>query len=227
MNPEPSDAAYPDLPATIPIFPLSGVLLLPGGSLPLTIFEPRYLNMVRDARAGAGVIGMIQPQVPERQDPGDHPNIYGAGCAGRVGEIEEAEDGRMALSLAGICRFDVEEELEVENGYRRVRARYDRYLTDLSGVDPGAIDRDRLLPALRRYFELQGIDADWRAIEKAGDDRLITTLAMICPFAPAEKQALLECASLGERGEIIATLMEMAAASGAAGEADGEAQREH
>ncbi len=231
MIPEASDVAYPDLPPTLPIFPLSGVLLLPGGNLPLNIFEPRYLNMVRDARAGAGVIGMIQPVVPENQDPGDHPDIYGSGCAGRIGEIEESEDGRIALSLAGICRFDVERELEIENGYRRVRARYDRYLADLSGADPGAIDRERLLLTLRRYFELQGVDADWHAIEKASDDRLVTTLAMICPFAPAEKQALLESASLGERGAVITTLMEMASASGVtggtAGDADGETHREH
>lgn len=220
MNPESSDAAYADLPRTLAIFPLSGVLLLPGGDLPLNIFEPRYLNMIRDARDGAGVIGMIQPQEPERQDPGDHPKIFGTGCVGRIGEIEETEDGRMVLSLAGICRFDVEHELVPENGYRRVLARYDRYLADLSGADPGAIDRDRLMVALRRYFELQGIDADWHAIEKAGDDRLITTLAMICPFAPVEKQALLESASLGARGEVITTLMEMAST----GDADGDGE---
>lgn len=218
MIPEPSDATYPDLPRTIPIFPLSGVLLLPGGDLPLNIFEPRYLNMIRDARAGAGVIGMIQPQEPERQDPGDRPDIYGTGCAGRIGEIEETEDGRMTLSLAGICRFDVERELAAENGYRRVLARYDRYLADLSSADPGAIDRDRLLATLRRYFERQGIDADWPAIEKAGDHRLVNTLAMVCPFAPAEKQALLESASLGERGEVITALMEMASTDDGPGE---------
>ncbi len=219
MTSEISETGFADLPPTIPVFPLAGVLLLPGGCLPLNIFEPRYLNMIRDAMAGAGIVGMIQPVVRERMEPDDHPELYPTGCAGRIQHAAETDDGRIALELAGICRFDVAGELPLENGYRRVAARYDRYLADIGGGAEAkgvaeAVDRDRLIAALKRYFAAQGMDGDWSAIDQTPGERLVTTLAMACPFGAAEKQALIECPDLAAMSETVITLLDMAAAGG-------------
>jgi len=214
MSGDLADRALADLPRTIPVFPLSGVLLLPGGRLPLNIFEPRYLKMTHDALAGPRMIGMVQPLVGERQVPEDHPDLYRIGCAGRITANEEESDGRITLVLTGLCRFDIVDELPLLRGYRRVTADYAPYRDDLAETPAAALDRDRLLGAVRRYFDGQGIAADWAAIERTPDERLVNALAMICPFAPAEKQALLECDGLRERCEVVTTLMEMAAAGG-------------
>ncbi len=218
MTPEISDIGFADLPPTIPVFPLAGVLLLPGGSLPLNVFEPRYLNMIRDAMAGDGIVGMIQPVVRERMEPDDHPELYPIGCAGRIDQATETDDGRIALELTGICRFDVAEELPLENGYRRVAARYDRYRADIGGGEAkGAaetVDRGRLIAALKRYMAAEGMAGDWSAIDNTPGERLVTTLAMACPFGAAEKQALIECPDLAAMSETVITLLDMAAAGG-------------
>jgi len=204
-----------ELPRTVPIFPLSGVLLLPGARLPLNIFEPRYLAMVRDALDGAGMIGMIQPREPEVADPADRPEIFGTGCVGRIAAHDETEDGRILVTLVGQCRFDVIQELPLKNGYRRVVADYDPYAaTDIGEERHVTLDRMRLMMALRGYFMTHGIKADWEAIEGTPDDRLVTALAMICPFEASEKQALLESPDTNERGRVMIALMEMAMAGG-------------
>ncbi len=204
-----------DLPRTVPIFPLSGVLLLPGARLPLNIFEPRYRAMVRDALDGAGMIGMIQPREPEVADPGDRPEIFGTGCVGRIAAHEETEDDRILITLAGQCRFDVIQELPLKNGYRRVVADYDPYAAaDIGEERDVSLDRTRLMMALRGYFTTHGIKADWEAIEGTPDERLVTALAMICPFEASEKQALLESPDTNERGRVMIALMEMALAGG-------------
>ncbi len=201
-----------ELPREVPIFPLSGTVLLPRARLPLHIFEPRYLAMIEDACAGDGVIGMIQPRQAERQDPDDAPEIYGAGCLGRIVETQRNEDGRQLITLLGLCRFDVVGELPLSRGYRRVAADYQRFAGDLDEPGEGVFDRDRLLSGLSAYFAARGVGGDWDQSEKAADELLIAAMTMICPFAPSEKQALLECPNLDDRAQMLTTLVEMSVA---------------
>lgn len=210
--------AFDELPRRLPIFPLDGVLLLPGGRLPLHIFEPRYRAMTGDAMAGARVIGMIQPQEAERD--GRPPAIYRTGCAGLIDDFSETGDGRYFITLQGLCRFEVLEELPAATPYRQVLVTYARFRRDLERMTRPAIDRARLLAALKGYLHLKEIPADWQAIEAADEAGLINSLAMVCPFAANEKQALLEAGDVPERARVMTALMEMAligAASGAEG----------
>ncbi len=222
MSRSPFDPDFQNLPAEIPVFPLSGVLLLPGGRLPLNIFEPRYLAMVRDAIAGARLIGMVQPVEDPgegRESPAAHRGsapIYAIGCAGRITAFSETEDGRMLITLSGLARFRVLEELAPKDGYRRCRVDWSDWPGDLEPEDEvtGRIDRDRLLTALRGYFANTGLSGDWDAIQQTPDERLVTSLAMICPFEPSEKQALLEAPDLTERARTMTAIMEMSTLSG-------------
>lgn len=195
------------LPATFPIFPLSGALLLPNGNLPLNIFEPRYLAMTRDAMRTERIIGMIQPM---GRDAGPPP-VYKTGCAGRITNFRETDDGRFLINLTGVCRFDVIQELTVATPYRQVRADFERFIEDLEPQPPSPDLRDGLLSAMRSYFDTHQISADWDAINAAPLGGLITTLSMICPFEPSEKQALLEAPNLDARGRVLTTLFEMGA----------------
>ncbi len=199
-----------DLPATIPIFPLTGVLLLPGGRLPLNIFEPRYLEMTEDAMSSNRIIGMIQPTDPHCRD--FEPQTYETGCAGQITEFEETEDNRVLITLTGLCRFEVEQELPRDGvPYRLVRARYQPFECDLIRDNAMTLDRDNLISALRKFFEVRGMSADWSAIDELCNEDLITSLAMACPFGPSEKQALLECRETKERSAMFQALLEMAA----------------
>lgn len=197
-----------DLPATLPVFPLPGVLLLPGGRLPLNIFEPRYLAMFDDALAGNRLIGMIQPSAGQEQ--ATVPDLYSTGCAGRIVQFSETEDGRYLTTLLGVARFETTSEVDSMRGYRRVIADWKPFHGDLGRQGDPEIDRDRLLASLKGYFGRNGIKADWEAIEKSDDSQLVTTLPMLCPFSPTEKQALLVAPSLGDRAETMIALMEMA-----------------
>jgi len=203
------EAAVPfeSLPPVVPIFPLTGVLLLPRGVLPLNIFEPRYLAMTRDAMSSERLIGMIQPSDPEAPEP---PPVFRTGCVGKITSFSETPDGRFLITLFGICRFSVKDELPLLSGYRRAVADWTPWRGDFE-AEAGGVDRERLEAALRLYFRQHGLSADWDAIRQTADERLVTSLAMICPFAPSEKQALLEAPSLAERGRIMIALMEMAA----------------
>jgi len=206
---EPHGDTEEPLPARIPIFPLNGVVLLPDAKLPLNIFEPRYLDMIRDAMAGDRIIGMIQPL--HKAENSAIPLIYDIGGAGRITAFEETTDNRFLITLSGLSRFAVIEELSVTTGYRQVIADWDRFAADRWSEDkaPG-VDRTRLLTALRAYLEMAQIPAEWESIAKAEIGPLITSLAMICPFGPAEKQALLEAPDLFERSRIMTALVEMA-----------------
>lgn len=203
------DPQFSDLPRVIPVFPLSEVLLLPGGMLPLNIFEPRYLSMVEAALRSDRMIGMIQPL--EASDMGGDPPLYETGCAGRIRRFEETPDGRYLISLKGVCRFRIARELAAEDGYRRVEADWEPFESDLKSQPGTFLDRTRLFPALRSYFKLHGMQADWDTLGEAPDERLVTCLSMICPFGAPEKQALLEAPNLRERAEILTTLVEMGA----------------
>lgn len=201
------DPGFEGLPAVLPIFPLPGVLLLPGGRLPLNIFEPRYVAMVRDALGGERLIGMIQPNEDSR-DIGAA-KVYSTGCAGRISAFSETEDGRYLITLSGLIRFDVGRELPPLNGYRRVAPDFTRFRRDLES-DAGPIDRESFLETLGVYMKAAGIEGDWSAIEDAESEPLVTSLAMACPFGPPEKQALLEAMTLPERVDTMTAIMKMA-----------------
>jgi Lon protease-like protein len=198
------------LPQALPIFPLTGVLLLPRGRLPLNIFEPRYLALVSDALAPPRFIGMIQPQ-EGRGDAGEPPT-YPVGCAGRITSFSETDDGRYLITLAGVARFTVTSELPLVKGYRSVRVDWARFRGDLAPASSGGVDRKRVLAALKPYFQHRKIDADWNAVNEMADESLITMLAMGCPFASSEKQALLEADGLEARARLLTALFEMAGA---------------
>ncbi|MFZ5791345.1 MAG: LON peptidase substrate-binding domain-containing protein [Pseudomonadota bacterium] len=211
----PFDPAFEELPATIPVFPLAGVLLLPHGRLPLNIFEPRYLAMTCDALKAERLIGMIQPAEAER--PGHVPALRAVGCVGRITAFSETDDGRYLITLAGLARFRVAEELPTVSGYRRVRPDFAPFAADMAETPPLELDRARLLRALKGYLHQKGIKADWQQIERSADGALVTSLAMVCPFEPQEKQALLEAATPTERGRVLTALIEMALLGGASG----------
>lgn len=197
-----------DLPQTVPVFPLAGVLLLPRGQLPLNIFEPRYLDMFEDALGRGRMIGILQPV--DGQEDDSAPQLQKVGCIGRITSFSETEDGRMIVSLTGVVRFRVAEELDVTTPYRQIAADYRPYNSDLI-ADIGALDvnREGLLDVLRRYLERNNMAADWDAIEQSGNEALVNSLSIISPYGVQEKQALLEAESLAERAEILIALTEM------------------
>jgi Lon protease-like protein len=207
MSPNPFDPTFDQLPEIVPIFPLTGVLLLPRGKLPLNVFEPRYLAMTEDALAGNRMIGIIQPSDPLSR--ASVPPVYPIGCAGRITSFSETDDGRYLITLTGVCRFETVRELPIVRGYRRVDVSWERFAADLEESGPALFDRARLVEGLKTYFKIQGISANWDAIDSTPDERLVTSLAMICPFEPSEKQALLECGSLSERASMMVAIIEM------------------
>ena len=213
MSDQPSPRDEIALPDILPIFPLTGVLLLPRGRLPLNIFEPRYLAMTRDALGGARLIGMVQPSDPQddgRGGGGLNPPVYPVGCAGRVTQFSETDDGRYLITLTGVSRFRIREELPLLDGYRRIAPDWQPFAHDRERPGKPEFDRERLIRGLKSYFAQRQIQADFEAIEKAPGEYLVTSLAMACPFAPSEKQALLEAADLNERAQLLSALVEMA-----------------
>ena len=215
----PFDPGFEQLPETLPIFPLSGVLLLPGGKLPLNIFEPRYLAMIFDALAGHRMIGMVQPVQPGGYAgdglPADDgkPKVNRIGCAGRIVSFNETEDGRLLLALSGVCRFEVGRELDLaQGGYRRVSSIFSPFRADLDQGDEAVeLDRERLIAALAAFFRGKKLSADWEAVKQAADQSLVTSLSMVLPFGPVEKQALLEAADSTARAKLLVAFLEMAA----------------
>lgn len=221
-------AIPPELPAEIAVFPLSGALLLPEGKLPLNIFEPRYLAMTQDSLAAGRMLGMIQPDPGAARGP-NGPGLYRIGCLGRLSSFAETDDGRMLITLTGLCRFRVVEELEMRRGYRRVRADYRSFAADLdtdAAPPPGVgrpapatgIDRPALEAALRPFFKARGIEANWTAIEQTADLPLVLTLAIVCPFDVPEKQALLEAATAADRAAMLIALLQMGVHGATAGD---------
>lgn len=207
------------LPTEFPVFPLSGALLLPRGRLPLNIFERRYLAMVDDALGAGRVFGMIQPNARMRGDERG-PCLYRVGCLGRLSSFSETEDGRYLITLTGLTRFEVLDELPARRGYRRVRANVERFTDDLDIAGGGSgFDRNELLAALRGYFSRRGFDANWDAISQMEDELLVVTLCMVCPFEPAEKQALLEADTPADRAQALLALLRIDS-FGSGGEAD-------
>ncbi|OSQ40595.1 LON peptidase substrate-binding domain-containing protein [Thalassospira mesophila] len=221
----PFDPDFSELPATLPVFPLSGALLLPRGHLPLNIFEPRYLNMIMDALGRDRMIGMVQPRHsamppsrparPLQNQNKNRPNdLFGTGCIGRISAFNETDDGRFLITLTGVCRFDIANERPLaEGGYRMVNCDYTRWRGDLDYSMQAAeqlLDRPRLHQALDAYFAHHSLQSCWDTISDTDDEMLVSAIAMGCQLDPLEKQALLECTSLYDRGDMLTTLLEMA-----------------
>ena len=204
------DPLFEDLPGELPVFPLTGVLLLPQGKLPLNIFEPRYLNMINAALGGDRMIGMVQPKGPNE---GDQPDIYRTGCAGRITSLNESEDGRYLITLTGFIRFNIAEELPLRDGYRVAAPEWTAFRSDLTEETGAGINRERMLRALKGYFAVNKVDANWDAIKDTTTDHLVNALAMMCPFQPSEKQALLEAPTLADRANVMVALLEMSLAA--------------
>tara|TARA_R110000868_G_scaffold274388_2_gene533810 strand:- start:672 stop:1346 length:675 start_codon:yes stop_codon:yes gene_type:complete len=209
-----------DLPATIPVFPLSGVLLLPRTQLPLNIFEPRYLQMIDDALRGSRIIGLIQPDENATPDASaDRPALLPVGCAGRLTSYTETPDGRLVITLTGIARFRLVEELETPTPYRQARVDFAEYIDDLTPeLGTETVSRERLLEVLKEYLETSGLQADWRTIKLSTNETLVNSLSIISPYGPREKQALLEAKTLEDRNQMLIALTEVALQQNASSE---------
>lgn len=200
-----------DLPAAVPVFPLSGALLLPGGRMPLNIFEPRYLQMVDEAVAKLRLIGIIQPGLDGALQADGEPELCNVGCVGRIISFAESGDGRYLISLQGVCRFRILQELHVRTPFRQCRIM--PFLADLDEDQAGPdIDRPSLLKAFRAYLQANDLEADWESVSRADNSMLVNALSMMAPYGPAEKQALLEAADLKARAETLIAITEMALA---------------
>lgn len=205
-----------DLPDIIPVFPLPGALLLPRSRLPLHLFEPRYLAMMDDVlKTDNRLIGMVQSY----DAPGHAGRLHRIGCAGRLTAFSETEDGRYMLTLSGMSRFRITEEVEGFSPYRRCHISWDGFGRDLGPTETDEnFDREAFLNTLGRFFDNQGLNTDWESLAEAEDELLINSLSMLCPFGPEDRQALLEAPSLTTRRETLVTLIEFALRSGSAEE---------
>ena len=202
-------ARFADLPTEFSVFPLAGALLLPHTRLPLNIFEPRYLALVEDALGHGRLFGMIQPD-PSHPDGPNGPALFAVGCLGRLIAFSETDDNRFLITLAGLIRFRVLAELPPERGYRLVHANFSSFAADLAPTPPtSGIARAPLLTALRAYLTARGLGADWKALDSMPEERLVGALSTLCPFAPTEKQALLEAPDEPARGETLLALLRL------------------
>ncbi|WP_027543825.1 LON peptidase substrate-binding domain-containing protein [Bradyrhizobium sp. WSM2254] len=200
-----------DLPEIIPVFPLPGALLLPRGQMPLNIFEPRYLAMVDDSfRDGHRLIGMIQPDVAHSPKNSDKPALFRVGCVGRITQLAESGDGRYILELTGVSRFKIVEELEVLTAYRQCKVDFFTYVDDFTArIGEDEVDREALLSVLADFLKANNLKVDWEGVESAPNEALVNALAMMSPYGPAEKQAMLEAPDLKTRAEILIAVTEM------------------
>lgn len=213
----PVSTRFEDLPRELPVFPLTGAVLVPGGRLPLNIFEPRYLNLVLDALADGRMFGMIQPNydampkdlVDDEDEADDEPPLYKTGCVGRIVYFEETDDGRLLVALRGLSRFHMLEELDGQKGYRKLRVDYVPFAEDMKEPPEFDLDRDSLLDALQPYVDAQGMRLKVDVIKGLSDHTLVNSLCMICPFDPREKQALLETMTPEDRADMLLALLQM------------------
>ncbi|MGR7995893.1 MULTISPECIES: LON peptidase substrate-binding domain-containing protein [unclassified Xanthobacter] len=197
-----------DLPPVIPVFPLTGALLLPRAELPLNIFEPRYLAMVDAVLAGPRLIGMVQPDETLPSVP-QGPGLYKVGCIGRLTEFSETGDGRYHISLTGICRFRIAEELVVTTPYRQVQIDPGAFTQDFQPAGEKEVDRSALLDALAAFLDANKLEADWEGIREAGTETLVNALSVMSPYGSLEKQALLEAETLKARADMLVAITQM------------------
>ena len=207
-----------DLPPRIPVFPLRGAILLPRATLPLNVFEPRYLEMLDDVMSGDRLIGIIQPATSDPSDEEESPRgsvgLRNVGCVGRVTSYQEVDHARRMITLTGVMRYDILDEAVTDLPYRTMSVSYDRYASDLNeGLGEELVDRTNLLRVLRSYLDANKLEADWAAIQRASSEFLINALCVMCPYGPEEKQALLEAEDLKCRADVLVALAEMELAS--------------
>jgi uncharacterized protein len=197
-----------DLPVQIPLFPLSGALLLPRTDLPLNVFEPRYLMMIETAMAGERIIGMIQPQ---QDDKADKPKLEKVGCAGRITSYSETDDGRFLITITGICRFVLKREPRVKTPFRQGVVDFKPFAVDLvTGTGAPSVNRQQLIEAFRQYLEANDMTTNWEEVNSVSTEVLVNTLSLLAPYPPREKQALLEAPDLKSRAEVLVALTELA-----------------
>lgn len=200
------------LPSRLALFPLSGLMLLPFGHVPLNVFEPRYINLIDDALRGSRIFGVIQPMQSQVDPVSDDAELYTVGTAGRIVQFSDMSDGRYHITLEGLSRFHVTSEVAFDpaRGYRQVDVDYAPYPKDPTPAEqsegPG---RERILDLMHGYFDAQEIEADWSAVSEAPYEALVSSLAMSCPFESGEKQALLECKNHEDRAQMLISLFEM------------------
>lgn len=213
-----------DAPQRIPVFPLFRAILLPRATLPLNIFEPRYLQMVDDVMSTSRVLGMVQPtssgeEEEEQESPASRTApLRRIGCAGRITSYQELDDGRFLVSLSGIARFEVIDEVELAKPYRVCTVSYERFVGDfVPGAGEDEVDREALLGALKAFLQARGLKADWAAVGKTPTEALVNSLAMVNPYGSEEKQALIEAPDLKTRAEMLVALAEMEIKAGSRG----------
>ncbi len=198
-----------DCPPVVPLFPLGGALLLPRGQLPLNIFEPRYLAMFDDALRTHRLIGIIQPDADE-PDNMPVPALYQVGCTGRITQFSETGDGRYLLTLTGVCRFRILQELTVATPYRQANVTYEPYVIDFTArAGEEGVDRAGLVKTLRDFAKAHDLKIDWKSVNDAPNEALVNALAMMSPFGPREKQALLEAVDLKARTEVLVAITQI------------------
>lgn len=203
-----------DLPEIFPIFPLTKALLLPRGQLPLNIFEPRYLAMIDDAMKSHRMIGMIQPD-PEAGGYDLVPKLFSVGCLGKITQLAESGDGRYLITLTGIARFKVIEEISAVTPYRQCQADFSPFSLDFKpSLGEDLVDRDGILRTLRDFAETNELQIDWKSIHEAPNEALVNALSMMSPFGPREKQALLEASDLKGRADVLVAITEIELARG-------------
>jgi uncharacterized protein len=204
-----------DLPQRIPVLPLSRAILLPRATLPLNIFEPRYLQMVEDVMSTSRVLGIVQPEAGDEESPvARTAPLRRIGCTGRLTSYEELDDGRFLISLTGIVRFELTDEAMLAKPYRICTVSYERFLSDFrAGAGEEEVDREALLRALKAFLEARSLEADWSAIGDTSTETLVNSLAIASPFGREEKQALLEAPDLKSRAQMLVALAEMEVAA--------------
>ena len=196
-----------ELPNKLAIFPLTGAVLFPQTQLPLNIFEPRYLNMIDEVLSSPDrIMGMIQPNI-SKNDPNSK-NLKKVGCAGRISSFSETGDGRYLVTLTGLIRFEVNNELDTTTQYRQAIANYDNYKEDLLPANVENIDRKSLLILIKKYLEQRNLLIDWEIIEQSPTEQLINYSGVLVPFEPEEKQLLLETKSLFDRCKTLESLFQ-------------------
>jgi Lon protease-like protein len=204
--------AFSDLPHSLPLFPLTGAVLLPRGALPLNIFEPRYLEMIDYALQGDRLVGMIQPS--ESEETVLRPKLSQVGCAGKIVAFRETDDNRYLITLSGLCRFRLTSEMQTTTPWRFGHCDFAPFAGDLAQAHEEDFPRDRLLAALKIYLNSRDMKADWKSVMTAPSEALVNALAMMCPFDPVEKQALLEAPGFQERASTLMALLEMGGGDG-------------
>jgi len=207
MPRSPFDPPFEKLPASLPIFPLPGAIVMPRAQLPLNIFEPRYLNMVSDAVAGDRLIGMVQPDTRSPGRAGEA--VCGTGTAGRITAFSETDDGRFLIRLTGLCRFDVEKEIPTTRGYRRVAVSWERFACDYDD-EARIADRHGLLARIRRYAAPRRLEIDWQGLGGMPDALLVNLMVTSLPLEPPDRQALVETLALDDRARLLGQLLDLA-----------------